>query len=736
MTFDEAVRSTASPHPPLLTTSDRPESYTRLHAALPYSDKVEDYVTQLLQQASHAAERRDALLEEVKAQVEEDSLVQPDVDSLRRFGVDVVTHLVQQTAALARVVRTNAAFAARASVRAKQLHRILERAQAVRAVVQSMQVMSSHVQDIPLALAQDDLTRAVSLIRAYTEAQRMVKGGNSVDDATACTDEEDEDEQIDTIATTTTTNSSAMKDSVDHALAHRVAMEDKGKQKKERELVSADSPTPAKTTEGDVVAQARAEVYARLIRVADALSIEAQKQDPTHATETEAARSESDTHIRALQPRRTSHSTNDAHESGREDTFARYDKDDDDAAASAEAPTAASGPSTTSSRMRHVCTLLCQLGFVPAARERYVHLVRHRVTAALQRAVAEELRKMADPQSAAMSHLALVSHILDTVVAAFELETAFVQEQFGATGVLALLRELHDCATASAVPVMRNFVTSRQDMLQSMSPVTSIQRGGEMNDVNRSMSEDAATRRVAQARHVDRTLEDMSHLVSCCSVYLNFLAKKERDYRGHDTKIASSTNAANEHTRMEGELHIKHGDNCSRNDMNIDDLVMNYHGTLGRDKGNGLMDAVQELLAMYVPLQREYFDMAFAQAVMLQETTIAQMDATYAQHCARRARTQHAGTDKEDVHEQHSDEDMNDGYLASNNEGNNNNSGNSAAAAVQGRVVSGAAHARGASHRRTRSGLSHVSGEESTATGALSGTARLAAPPPHPPRRR
>lgn len=116
-------------------------------------------------------------------------------------------------------------------------------------------------------------------------------------------------------------------------------------------------------------------------------------------------------------------------------------------------------------RMRRYCSLLARLHMNDEARRFYCDYICSNTVAQITHTVERELHKMDDPAMAAMSHLGLVSQCLDTIVATYESEGGFVHDQFGNTGLLYLLRELHRRCTSTCVPVLQDFMSKRKEVL-------------------------------------------------------------------------------------------------------------------------------------------------------------------------------------------------------------------------------------------------------------------------------
>ncbi|KAK7196388.1 COG4 transport protein [Novymonas esmeraldas] len=276
--------------------------------------------------------------------------------------------------------------------------------------------------------------------------------------------------------------------------------------------------------------------------------------------------------------------------------------------------------------------LLAELGEAAVASRLYSDWIAEHTIAALAKLIDAEMRKMDDPATVAMTHLALVSQCLDNVAAAFEGDEEFVRDAFGPQGPLALLAGLHSRATARCVPVLSDFVERRRGVLAQLETHASAAtaaaavaaRAGPTSSAtaSRAASPPPATRAagtapppplsstsvnalVASARRADKTLEEISHVVSCGCVYLDFVERQQTQY---EKLVASAAPAAEE----------------DASGRRAEPSAPTTSDSMWRTRDNALLNAMQDLLAFYVPLQRAYFTSAYDQAVDLQRRAISE----------------------------------------------------------------------------------------------------------------
>lgn len=230
-------------------------------------------------------------------------------------------------------------------------------------------------------------------------------------------------------------------------------------------------------------------------------------------------------------------------------------------------------------------TLLSQLGHTELATDIFCRWCCQTALVPLRSAVAAELEKI-DTPNAAKSHLILISQLLDEAAATFEGEEGFVTSTFGPNSTKKFLAELHAEATSSCVPVLKDFILRRQDVTSVLGKALKTMK---LETSGKTASSSAASLAVA-ARRADQVLEEISHIASCCHVYFLF-------YQKHTT----ATEAGSPDKGTEKEDGVDY---------------------LWASQDNPLLGCLQEALSMYCPIQLQYFEVAFAQALALQSDAL------------------------------------------------------------------------------------------------------------------
>ncbi|GET85792.1 hypothetical protein, conserved [Leishmania tarentolae] len=254
--------------------------------------------------------------------------------------------------------------------------------------------------------------------------------------------------------------------------------------------------------------------------------------------------------------------------------------------------------------------LLAELGEGAVASQLYSDWIAAHTIDTLAKLIDSEMRKREDSATVAMSHLALVSQCLDNVAAAFESDEEFTYEAFGAQGPLALLAKLHSRATARCVPVLCDFIERRKDVLAQLEKHASASDGVSgasrmSSPLMNTASDSNVNAVVASARRADQILEEISHMVSCGHIYLTFVERKQRVYekriKSTGASVAESNKDESTSTAPPGEVSVG-----------------NSADNLWRTSDNALLNSMQDILSVYVPLQTTYFTIAYDQAVDLQ----------------------------------------------------------------------------------------------------------------------
>ncbi|ESL10651.1 hypothetical protein TRSC58_01612 [Trypanosoma rangeli SC58] len=503
-------------------------------------DNLEERVDTLLRRIAKGAERRDELVEGVWQVVADTGSLSACVEEVRAVSRRMLLSLVDTSAGLARTIGVSASLAERSSRRVKQLDALLRRVREAQMVADSLREMRHTVAGVNETIGAGDLERTVELICKY-EAANLNFGGC----APLSLLQQGDDEEDDGGEPTKGENGDADDTNI---RAAEVAMQ---KAAGERDGAKGAARLPrfgAAQLTGDA---------------------DAGDGDGGHCFEAASIIAS-------------------AREAAREKLLDNFH---------------AASRANDKLTIMHATRLLTRLGLHGEGCELYSRWLCEHTIAALKKMVERELRKMDDPTEAGMSHLGLVSTVLDVVVAAFENEEEFMRETFGNAGLLRLLTELHSKSTSQCVPVLKDFLKKRQEVLSSVtnaggmhanSTGTSRFTGGSPATGGGSAASptSSATALSVDPRRTDQILEEMSHLVSCCHLYWEFALSKQREYM-----------------HWEGDAEKQHEQQGAAT-VSVD--------SLWSSRDNPLMNAVQEILGVFVPLQKLYFDAAFEQALRLQ----------------------------------------------------------------------------------------------------------------------
>eukprot|EP01059_Diplonema_ambulator_P004323 TRINITY_DN14021_c0_g1_i1.p1 TRINITY_DN14021_c0_g1~~TRINITY_DN14021_c0_g1_i1.p1 ORF type:complete len:774 (+),score=147.86 TRINITY_DN14021_c0_g1_i1:56-2377(+) len=192
-----------------------------------------------------------------------------------------------------------------------------------------------------------------------------------------------------------------------------------------------------------------------------------------------------------------------------------------------------------------------KVGLKQEGMEQYARWLQHGCGAQLSIHVETSLDAI-ESGSKQASHLNLVSELLDHIVSTIEAEDEHVGEFFGPEGVSAMVSALHQECTKHSVNVLNSFLSKR-----NLHPSRSV-----TPQVTPTSASRQSPKPGSDAKTMDQTLEELSHLSHFCFLYFEFLRK-----RG------------------------------------------------AKAEPSALFDKLQELLGCYIPLQKEYLQDAFEKAL-------------------------------------------------------------------------------------------------------------------------
>ncbi|RNF27401.1 uncharacterized protein Tco025E_00331 [Trypanosoma conorhini] len=507
-------------------------------------DNFEERVDALLRRIAKGAERRDELVEEVSQAVADTASLSACVEEVRAVSRRMLLSFVDTSASLARTIGVSASLAERSSRRVKQLDALLRRVREAQVVADSLQEMRRTVAGVTDTIDAGELERTVELICKY-EAASANLGGRAP--SALLQHDEDEEEGADADAGA--------------------------------ENGSVGEPEQGGGGRGDANVWQAAGAEAEAADGAETVPHPPRSAAAQSTGSADAGGRRRQRHPCRRRRREAAGIIASAREAAREKLLEKL---------------------RTASRandkltIMHATRLLTRLGFREEGCGLYCAWLCEHTIAALKKMVERELRKMDDPTEAGMSHLGLVSTVLDVVVAAFENEEEFMRETFGDAGLLRLLTELHSKSTSQCVPVLKDFLKKRQEVLSSVTAA------GDMHANSTGASRlpsgppaSSAAPLPVDPRRTDQILEEMSHLVSCCHLYWAFAQSKQREY-----------------------THGTAGD--AERQPEPQGAATDSVDALWSSRDNPLMNTVQEILGVFVPLQKLYFDAAFEQALRLQ----------------------------------------------------------------------------------------------------------------------
>ncbi|ORC85046.1 uncharacterized protein TM35_000381210 [Trypanosoma theileri] len=551
------------------------------------TDTLEDRVELLLRRIAKGAEQRDAVLENVAHAVADTASLTACVDDVRTVSRRMLFSCVDSGAGLARTIAVSAALAGRSSRRVKQLDLLLRRVRDAKTTADALREMRHTIARVNSTIDAGDLERTVQLLRKYEEASAHF--GGSVPPALLEEEEGDDDEEEeDDEEYGNSEDENGMTGATEKELMGHDSKEAKYSQ--EEKMTSAEGKDAfSSSTPG------------RAVNSGDGVVIGGDNNNNINNTNNNSS-SGGDKRRKTPKGKNKKNKKNksvkrngevacvisSAREAAKEKLLEKF-----------RSATRANDKLTIMQTIR----LLTLLGFRDEACGLYCTWMCEHTIAALNKMVERELRKMDDPNEAGMSHLALVSTALDVVVAAFENEEEFMRETFGDVGLLRLLTELHSKSTSQCVPVLKDFLKKRQEVLRSVTAPVSVSPSGTAG-IDNNGGVTTTTLTTLDPRRTDQILEEMSHLVSCCHLYWAFAQSKQQEYL-HSAEESGKQQQQQHHHHQQGEGQLTQD-------------AMTSVDSLWSSRDNPLMNTVQEILAVFVPLQKSYFTAAFDQVMRLQ----------------------------------------------------------------------------------------------------------------------
>lgn len=195
--------------------------------------------------------------------------------------------------------------------------------------------------------------------------------------------------------------------------------------------------------------------------------------------------------------------------------------------------------------------------------------------AELSSLVDNELGQLKTSKNTEKSHLYSSSVALDHVVATLEREEEFVIGVFGNDGFIELLRHLHKRCTQHVARVIEDYLVTQHHLTSGPSVVP---------------------------KDLDRTLEEISHLVSCCQMYMQYVDGRYKDAVAHKGQEGNGIS--------EGvSAPLVSSDKAATSRANSSKLAAFV------TEDNPLFGAIQKLLEVFIPMQQTYFKAAISQTL-------------------------------------------------------------------------------------------------------------------------
>lgn len=211
----------------------------------------------------------------------------------------------------------------------------------------------------------------------------------------------------------------------------------------------------------------------------------------------------------------------------------------------------------------------------------YIKWIRESVATELQSFVKDSVKKV-ETKDGDGTYLAILSRVLDTIAATLENEEHHIGKYFGAAGSKELVMQLNQEASTQMLPVLNSVATTAK-------PFT-------------------ADPESADPPEIDQMMDEIAHISQTCHVYYHFITERyakaveeEVAEKDKDASTSASTPAASAGDHEPKKVEKKKGRRVQPA------FVAECEA----------MKALQTVLGMYIPLQRDYFHNAFTKAAAL-----------------------------------------------------------------------------------------------------------------------
>lgn len=269
--------------------------------------------------------------------------------------------------------------------------------------------------------------------------------------------------------------------------------------------------------------------------------------------------------------------------------------------------------------IRSCVTVLSRLAFVDDAERTFAEFIAQKNRAELKALVGAKGGLEAARTAHGASHLELVRQLLDHTVSCLESQAPFVNQFLGGR-VRSLLLALHNQSAALCVEVLDDFLSQRK--------LHSVGLGGKSLD---GVQHDQKNQPLGDPVVVDQQLQDLANLMVCCSTYFNFLANKLQVEAERVGAATTTTTTAGGGAGGNGNNNTEQEDQQSEKEKRHRHMMTLHEAQNLVRKNNLLFDRVQDLLAIFVPLQIDYFDAACQVAIKDSMDALARFEREFLQ---------------------------------------------------------------------------------------------------------
>uniref|UniRef100_A0A7S4LE23 Conserved oligomeric Golgi complex subunit 4 n=1 Tax=Eutreptiella gymnastica TaxID=73025 RepID=A0A7S4LE23_9EUGL len=232
-----------------------------------------------------------------------------------------------------------------------------------------------------------------------------------------------------------------------------------------------------------------------------------------------------------------------------------------------------------SDRVIRFSKLFAPLDMATEGLELYLQFLKEEIATELTGWVKENVKKV-ETKDGDGTYLAILSRVLDTIAATLEDQDSHVATHFGTAGTKEFLHQLNNEASSQMMPILKSIVKTTKplnDNPQGVEPV-----------------------------EMDEMMDEIAHVSRTCNIYYHFIAS--RHAKAEEAEVAAKDEG---HGAHEPDSHSHQPTPAKKPQRKPRQVLPKF-----------LIQAeayeyLQTVLSLYIPLQRDYLNLAFSRAASL-----------------------------------------------------------------------------------------------------------------------